>query len=123
GEIEFTDSDETLIDTTLPTLDSKTRTSAATAQPGDLITYQVVFTLPEGTTNGLTFTDTLTPPAGFEFVNTVSTVAGWGGALPGYATQPTAGQASPFTWTFSGPIVNPGDNNPANDTLTVTYRV
>src|SRR5690606_16786055 len=66
----------------------KTRTSIAVAQPGDLVTYEIVVTLPEGVTNGLTITDML--PAEFAF-DSASITAGWGGTLPEFDQQPTLG--------------------------------
>lgn len=95
---------------------------------GDIVTYTVVLGIPEGTTANATITDTL--PAGLELVSW-SPITPTGDNLPlgnpfNY-TAPLAGTTGPspgatglLTWQL-GTIVNQGDNNINNNTLTLVY--
>ncbi|MDX2111101.1 MAG: isopeptide-forming domain-containing fimbrial protein [Verrucomicrobiota bacterium] len=92
---------------------------------GDVVTYTVAITLPEGTTSAVNIRDTL--PTGMALVDfdPVSPASG----TPFTYTQPVAGSTAPsagatglMIWTL-GTVVNTGDNNGANNTLTLVYRV
>ncbi|MBN1427110.1 MAG: DUF11 domain-containing protein, partial [Anaerolineae bacterium] len=123
GYTEIDDQDTSTATVPAPTL-TKDRISGATVQPGQTVSYQIVITLPEGTVDDLTITDTLPLPAGaFRFESVTPPVAAWGGALPAFSAQPAAGDTGTLIWTFDGPITNPGDNNAANDTITLTYTI
>ena len=105
----------------------------ADVRVGDVITYHLDLTLPEGTTTSAVVTDAL--PTGLEFVETVSintdTGTGAGGAYVNVApftyaeipvaNTPTAGATGTLTWTL-GTIENDGDNDPGNNVLTIVYR-
>jgi uncharacterized repeat protein (TIGR01451 family)/fimbrial isopeptide formation D2 family protein len=81
---------------------------------GDLIDYELRLGLQEGTHTALVLTDTL--PAGMAFAGMVSAeFFGTSGA----ATPAVSGQT--LTWNL-GTVVNPGDENPANDYLVLSYR-
>jgi fimbrial isopeptide formation D2 family protein/uncharacterized repeat protein (TIGR01451 family) len=96
---------------------------------GDVITYDIDVTLPEGVSKTVVVTDAL--PTGLEFVDTVSilgdTAAPYSSSAPfTYAdiaagSTPTAGATGTLTWTL-GDITNAGDNNTSNNTLTIVYR-
>ncbi len=91
---------------------------------GDIITYNITITLPEGTHNNVEISDTLpaglalvdfdplSPPSGTPFTYTQPTAP---------LTAPSSGATGLLTWNL-GTVVNIGDNNPANDTLTLVYR-
>jgi len=95
---------------------------------GDEITYRFTATLPEGTINELTLTDAL--PAGFEFLNAVVDLTGFGGvadAAPTVTPSGTVDAGQTVTIEFDSPsatTVN-GDNNAGNNAFAVllTARV
>jgi fimbrial isopeptide formation D2 family protein/uncharacterized repeat protein (TIGR01451 family) len=103
-----------------PTFD-KTRTSADDAvQFGEIVSYQVVVTVPEGNIGGLRVTDTL--PTGFEIIPaSVSVTAGWG-AFPALPSQTISATGNTLDITFDDAVENPGDNNAANNTITIAYN-
>lgn len=95
---------------------------------GDIVTYTVVLGIPEGTTTNAFITDTL--PTGMELVSwTPITPTGDNLPLgnPFSYTAPIAGSTGPspgatglLTWQL-GTIVNVGDNDVNNNTLTIVY--
>lgn len=95
---------------------------------GDIVTYTVVLGIPEGTTANATITDTL--PAGLELASW-SPITPTGDNLPlgnpfsytaplAGTTGPSPGATGSLTWQL-GTIVNQGDNNINNNTLTLVY--
>lgn len=95
---------------------------------GDIVTYTVVLGIPEGTTENAVITDTL--PGGMELVSW-SPITPTGDNLPlgnpfsytapvAGVTGPSAGATGTLTWQL-GTIVNQGDNDTNNNTLTLVY--
>jgi LPXTG-site transpeptidase (sortase) family protein len=120
-EENYTGNSSTTLTSPPPTF-VKTRASVNdNVQVGEIVSYRIVVTIPEGTTNGLIIQDTL--PVGFEFVS-YSVANGWGvPALPAFSTSPAASATGLITWTFATGVQNPGDNNIANNTITFDYNV
>ena len=92
---------------------------------GDVITYSFAVTLPEGTTNGLTLTDSL--PAGFEFLSAAVDTTGFVGSVDAAPTVNTggtvdAGQTVTIEFDSPADTTVTGDNNAANNTFVVTLN-
>ena len=111
--------------TTGPSIDkaidatSLTDTTGSTVTIGEVITYSLAITLPEGTTPSLVVTDTL--PAGLIYVAGSSTAdtIGFNGALSAMSTTTATNQA---VFSFSSPITVAGDNDPANNTFRILFQ-
>ncbi|QTD48525.1 isopeptide-forming domain-containing fimbrial protein [Sulfidibacter corallicola] len=93
------------------------------ATSGDVVTYRLTVTLPEGTTNTLTLTDSL--PAGFEFQSANVDTTGFGGTVdtsPTVNTSGTVDAGQTVTITFDSPAATTvtNDNNGANNSFSVT---
>lgn len=98
---------------------------------GDLVTYTLTLPVQEGTLAAFRIGDTL--PAGLAFHDTVSLTPATNGGSPSPtqpfayttptapATAPAAGATGAIAWQF-GTLVNTGDNDTNNDTLTLVYR-
>ena len=86
--------------------------------PGDVITYRLTVTLPEGTTPGLIITDTL--PAGFSYVNSTVSVdtTGFSGTV---STSPALTFTSPTLTLDFGDTTVTADNNSANNSFDITF--
>ncbi|HEY3900126.1 MAG TPA: SdrD B-like domain-containing protein [Chthoniobacter sp.] len=93
--------------------------------PGEIVTYQIAVTLPEGTTNGLVITDAL--PTGMAYVpgSLALNTTGFGGTVSTIADSPATGSTyldgTDIKFTF-GTITVTGDNNPNNNTFSFTYQ-
>ncbi len=99
-------------------------TGASSVTAGDIVTYAITVTLPEGTTPGLTLTDLL--PTGFQYVaGSVTVVPGtFNGTVTTSPTVTTSG--SPATgqtvnMSFGTVTVN-DDNNATNNSFVVTLQ-
>ncbi|NWF67574.1 MAG: DUF11 domain-containing protein, partial [Chloroflexi bacterium] len=113
-----------------PTFD-KLAVSPALYTLGDSIIYNILVTLPEGTSNGMSLLDDL--PAGLNYVpgsaQIITTAAASGGILSadfaGTVPAPTVtapgGSGADVTLAF-GAIVTTGDNNAANNSFVVQLR-
>jgi fimbrial isopeptide formation D2 family protein/uncharacterized repeat protein (TIGR01451 family) len=94
---------------------------------GELITYRVVVTVPEGTINNARVVDTL--DLGLRFVSLDSVVASSGDvtstlAIATPSTAPNDGDSGSQTVTFDlGTITNTNVNNAIAETITLTYTV
>ena len=136
GGRDFTAVDPTdpaSIRTVLPEVDKRL---VATSEPdaitagtdvviGERLVYEVVVAVPEGTTPGARFVDTLTP--GLSLVSVDSIVASPGLSFSGGAPDPAravvssvAGDADRLTLAF-GTIVNTDTDNATRQTLTIRY--
>jgi fimbrial isopeptide formation D2 family protein/uncharacterized repeat protein (TIGR01451 family) len=99
-------------------------TAGASVAIGEVITYSLAVTLPEGTTSPLVLRDTL--PAGLVYVagSVVVDTTGFGGSISGAPTVNAVvngdGTTS-LTITFSGTIITNGDNVTTNNTFAVRY--
>ena len=83
---------------------------------GEKITYTVLTTIPEGTTDSATIVDTL--DAGLEFVGITSVVRN--GITSIAPTATVSGQAVTFNL---GDLTNPNGNNAQDETIAITYEV
>ena len=91
---------------------------------GDIVTYTIEVDLLEGTTDDVIIRATL--PDGMEFVDfdAITPDTGNGGFTftpPTGADAPSAEDTGAIQWTL-GTVVNEGDNDVDNDTLTLVYR-
>jgi uncharacterized repeat protein (TIGR01451 family)/fimbrial isopeptide formation D2 family protein len=87
---------------------------------GDLITYTVTAKLPEATMNSVSLQDTL--PAGLAFLDAQAITPATGGNFTyTQPANPTAASTGTISWPI-GTIVNTGDNDGTNNTLTLVYR-
>jgi len=94
---------------------------------GERITYQVTLTVPEGTTSGAQFVDTLAPGLSFVSIDAITASGGlsFSGGLPvPGSVVPTAagGDANRITIPF-GTITNADTDNATAERITVTYTV
>ncbi len=121
GVNDYSDTD-TLTLTVAGTID-KENPVPTTYTIGDEVTYDIVVSLPEGTTNNLVVTDAL--PSGMEYVSFQVLPGSFNGTL---TTTPTvdsaAGDGNDITWSFGNVSVTT-DNDTTNNsfTLQVTTRV
>ncbi|MEN8168987.1 MAG: isopeptide-forming domain-containing fimbrial protein [Pseudomonadota bacterium] len=110
--------------------DSDAATAVGTLRIGDTVDYRLDISLQEGTTNGISVSDTL--DAGLEFDSIVSidgdSVADYDPVSANFsyttitaASLPTAGATGTLTFPI-GDVVNTPDGNAANDVLTIIYR-
>ena len=117
--------------TNTPTIDKQfgTTSEASTAGTnvaiGEIVTFNIVVTLPEGTTQGVILTDNM--QEGFEFLGAALDFTGSGVvpfALPVPGITSGVGSGNQIVYTL-GTLTNAADNNAANDsfTLIVTARV
>jgi fimbrial isopeptide formation D2 family protein/uncharacterized repeat protein (TIGR01451 family) len=99
-----------IVETSLP------GTPGASLNVGETVTYRLTATLSEGTQT-LVITDTL--PAGLEILDAFVTPGGIGSGLPpGLAGVAATISGQTVTFDF-GTVVNLGDNDPANDSISV----
>ncbi len=104
-------------------------TTGSNVAIGEVATYQVVITIPEGTSSnsgGVTFTDSLGSGLAFVGVNSITTSAALstdvGGGFAAIAAAPSvAANGSSFTLNF-GTITNADRNNSVPETITLQYR-
>ena len=95
-------------------------TTGSNVAVGEVITYTLTVTLPEGTTPSLTITDAL--PAGVVFVpgSVIVNTTGFGGTV-GTESDSIAGNT--LTIQFATPITVNGDNNGGNNSFTIGFQV
>ncbi|WP_045213628.1 isopeptide-forming domain-containing fimbrial protein [Desulfonatronovibrio magnus] len=88
--------------------------------PGDVVTYQLTVTLPEGTTPGLVIEDIL--PAGFEYQDN-SVIVDDIGFVGTVSTSPTVGvDGQELTITFAGNTVATGTEGSEGNSFKITYN-
>ncbi len=103
-------------------------TSGSNVAIGEVATYQVVITIPEGTSSnagGVIFTDSLASGLAFVGINSITTSAALGtdvaGGFAAVATPTSIGSnGSSFTLNF-GTITNSDRNNSVPETITIQY--
>lgn len=92
---------------------------------GDLVTYTLTLVVQEGTLAAFTVNDTLPAGLAFEDTESITPLSGADGfvytAPVAPATAPAPGATGAIAWQF-GPLLNTGDNDDTNNTLTVVYR-
>ena len=108
-----------------PTIDKQTPADI-TYSIGETVTYDILITVPEGSTNGLIVTDNL--PAGLVYTSfqVLTSGAPLASAFNGTVGTPTVGNPSGNTRTFDfGSVISTADNVAGNGTfvLRVTARV
>lgn len=92
---------------------------------GDIITFTLTATVPEGTIDSFRFEDTL--PDGLELVDFDPVLPASGDDGFSYsqpvapATAPAAGSTGVLSWSL-GTVVNEGDNDPATNSLNLVFR-
>jgi len=110
------------------TATSQTSTAGTNLAIGEIATYTVTMTLPEGVTPAATLVDTL--PAGLAIVGVdsitpsssqvTSSQGSWSTVLAGDVTVASNGSSATFNF---GDVTNADRNNNVADTLTIVYRV
>lgn len=100
---------------------SAAHTAGSDVTIGEIITYSLTTTLPEGTTPGLVVTDSL--PSGLAYVTGTATVdtSGFAGTVPTPTVTGGAGDGDDVILTF-GTITVTNDNNPANNSFIVRLQ-
>ena len=107
---------KTLVGTSLN--DATNSNSQATI--GEVVSYTLTMTIPEGITPAASIVDTL--PPGLAFVGVDSVVPSSGVSFTGNLLNPTVGGGgTPVTFDL-GDVTNANTINAANDTITITYR-
>lgn len=101
------------------TATSATNTSGTNVTIGEVITYSVDITLPEGVTPSLVVTDAL--PSGLIYVagSGALDTAGFAGTVSAPTISGGAADGDDVTFTFTGPVTVTSDNNAANDTFSI----
>jgi large repetitive protein len=84
---------------------------------GELVTYQITITLPEGITSGLTVQDTLDDGLAFVKVNSVTRSAG---VVGGVVTPVVSNDGRTGTYDL-GTVIDKNRDNSVPDTLTIRY--
>jgi uncharacterized repeat protein (TIGR01451 family)/fimbrial isopeptide formation D2 family protein len=101
---------------------SATQTIDPNVAIGEVITYSLVITLPEGTLSSLRITDTI--PVGMSYIT--GTVAldttGYNGTLPAPTVTSAWGSGNDIVLAFAGPINVPADGITTNSRFTITFR-
>src|SRR6185369_8833043 len=94
----------------------------STLRIGDTVVYSLALTLREGVTQNTVVTDRLPTGLAFDGLVSISPSPGSSNFTYTVASQPAAGATGTLTWNL-GNIANTVDNNPANNTLVIQYRV
>lgn len=130
GANDYNDDGDATFTLDAPTID-KVDPVPTTYTIGDLVTYNILVTLPEGVTQNLVILDNL--PVGLSFepgsVSIITAAAASGGLLvndyagtiPGPAIVNTGGSGDDLTFTF-GNSTTTSDNNDLNNTFVVQYQ-
>lgn len=132
GINDYSGSDPATLSTAAPEID-KIKPVPELYAPGQAVTYNLLVTMPEGTTKNLVVDDDL--PTGMQFVagsvQVITTAAASGGlltvdfngTLPGApAITAPGGDGGNVTLTWTGNTVVPGDNNTANNAFLVRFQ-
>lgn len=124
GERVYNNSDDVPFTVTDPTIVKSVTPTSYTI--GESVTYDILITLPEGTTVDLALTDNL--PAGLDYAShqiiTTTAATGsqltndFGGTLPSPTVNAPGGSGADVTLTFGDTVTN-GDNNANNNTFQV----
>lgn len=132
GINDYVGSDPATLNTAAPSIDKVTPVPFEYAV-GQVVTYNLLVTVPEGTTKNLVVDDDL--PVGLAYVpasvQVIASAAASGGLLsnnfsgtfpgvPGIVAP--GGDGGNVTLTWTGNTVLPGDNNPANDNFLVRFQ-
>lgn len=98
---------------------SPNATGTTNVTAGDIVTYEMEVTLPEGEVNNLTLTDTL--PSGFQYINNSVTVdsTGFAGSTIALGTVAVAGQTVTIPLNR---VTTTDDNNTANNAFAVRLQ-
>ncbi|NCC34642.1 MAG: DUF11 domain-containing protein, partial [Chloroflexia bacterium] len=88
---------------------------------GEIVTYTLTITLPEGLTPSLVLTDTL--PSGMAYVTgtLITDTTGFSGTLPAANVTAAGGNGDPVILTWGAITVTP-DNNPTNNSFRVQLQ-
>ncbi len=101
------------------TATSAANTSGTNVTIGEVITYAIDVSLPEGVTPSLVVTDAL--PSGLIYVpgSAALDTTGFAGTVTTPTVSGGAADGDDVTFTFTGPITVTSDNNIANDTFSI----
>lgn len=99
---------------------SAAHTSGANVTIGEVLTYSLAITLPEGSTPTLVVTDVL--PSGLQFITGAVDTTGFNGALPAPTVTGGAATGDDVVFTF-GAISVVNDNAPSNNTFRIWVQV
>ncbi len=134
GVNDYTATDTVSVNLTAPTLTKSVSPTSYTI--GDLVTFNLLVTLPEGVTPSMELVDDLPPGLAYVSHQVITTAAASGGLLsadfngtfttspPGFTCTGTCGSGDDITLSFGDATV-PADNDPANNAflVQVTARV
>lgn len=88
---------------------------------GELVTYQIVVTIPEGTTTGAGIVDTLDAGLAFVDLDPANPPVLNGVSISGSTTPVITNNGGTVTWNL-GTITNNDTDNGTTETITLTYR-
>ena len=121
SEAEFTAANPTFDKSILSTGINDASNDDGEVVAGEYVTYQLVVTVPEGTTKLAEITDVLDPDLIFDPTFTVTAVGSSGVSFTGPATAPTV-TGTNINFDL-GTITNTDVDDAIDDTVTITYRV
>ncbi len=103
------------------TATSAGHTAGSDVTLGEIVTYVLTATVPEGSIPSLTIVDNL--PAGLSYVAGSASVdtTGFSGSLPAPTVTAAGGSGVDVTWEF-GAFTVPADNDPTNNSFTLTLQ-
>ncbi|MCP5150579.1 MAG: isopeptide-forming domain-containing fimbrial protein [Chromatiales bacterium] len=103
------------------TATSEPSTTGTNVAIGEVVTYTLTVTLPEGEVDGFEITDDL--PAGMAFVpGSAAVVAGtFAGTIPAPTVTSTGGAGDPITFAF-GTVTTTASTGTADNVFTITYQ-
>ncbi|HIK30019.1 MAG TPA: isopeptide-forming domain-containing fimbrial protein, partial [Oscillatoriales cyanobacterium M4454_W2019_049] len=113
GEVSIA---KTITDTSEPDSD----TSGTNVAIGEVVTYQISVTIPEGSTEGIVITDTL--PPGMQLTGTPTIIdTGLNGTVTGFTPSGGTNSSDPITFNIDTATAT-GDNDPGNNTFIIEYQ-
>ena len=127
GPNDYLGTDPAALNLGVPVID-KLAPTPASYTIGEVVTYNILVTLPEGTTQNVVVFDDL--PLGLQYVASSLQVltsdgllaANFNGTLPGFAVTAPGGSGGDVTVTFSGNAATVGDNVTNNNAFLVRLQ-
>ncbi|MBE9041401.1 isopeptide-forming domain-containing fimbrial protein, partial [Oscillatoriales cyanobacterium LEGE 11467] len=108
--------EKTITDTSEPDAD----TSGNNVAIGEVVTYQIAVTIPEGSTEGIVVTDDL--PPGLQLTGTPTIIdTGLNGTVTPLTTTGGTNSGDPITFNIDTATAT-GDNDPGNNTFIIEYQ-
>jgi fimbrial isopeptide formation D2 family protein len=113
--------DDSLVVTKTVSATNQAFTAGSNVAIGEVVTYQTVISVGEGTSTNVLATDTFPNNLNFQ-AGTLSVTLGNGGMSTSFVDEPTSSTyADPVLTITFGTINNPANGNPADDTITLTF--